>query len=112
MKIRIGFVSNSSSCSFLINNHTSQPLSLREFVEEVIYLVDDFNREYDWNHVTHEDVLAAVACYEAEGPLVPGQNIRDFGDEDGNELGKVFDYMLRDSGHSKRFGWCLYRMNR
>lgn len=105
MKIRAGFVSNSSSTSFYIYNKTIEPLPLIEFVRENIHLVDWFNREYDWHNFTHEEALAAVKCYDYV--LQPGQNVCDFGDEEGNTLGTIFDYALRSGGSSKRFGWCL-----
>ena len=107
MKTRSGFVSNSSSCSFLINNHTSQPLTLRDFVLEVFFLVDEYNREMHLD-IAQEDILRAVRCYDRFGPLLPGNNYRKFGNEDDNPLGQIFDYKLRQGGHSKRFGWCLH----
>jgi hypothetical protein len=35
-----------------------------------------------------------------------------FGDEDGDVIGNVFDYMLRDGGKSKNFKWKISEMLR
>lgn len=105
MKTHLGFISNSSSTSFIITNKTIHPLPLREFVEENIHLVDDFNKMYTWHNYKAEELLEAVKNYDYI--LKPGQNTCEFGDEDGNVLGEVYDYILQESGSSKRFGWCF-----
>ena len=43
MKTRTGFVSNSSSTSFIITNKTAQPVNLVEFVIENKHLIDEFS---------------------------------------------------------------------
>ena len=48
MKTRNGFVSNSSSTSFVVVNKTSKPLTLLDFVEENPQLVKEWNEEYDY----------------------------------------------------------------
>ena len=110
MKTRTGFVANSSSTSFVIENRTAERLRLVDFVQENIHLVAEFNRHYNWHNYTEEEALAAVGNYPEW--LEPGDNICTFGDEDGNVLGNIYDYILRDSGSSERFSWCFYEMNR
>ena len=106
MKSRSGFVSNSSSTSFIITNKTDKALPLLEFVQENLNLIDEFNREYNWHNYTYADALESVGCYDYT--LHPGKNQCIFGDEDGNPLGNIYDYALRDGGSSARFSWKFY----
>lgn len=107
MKLRSGFVSNSSSTSFYIHNKTYEPLHLIEFVRENIGLVDKYNSAYGYcAQYTHEEVLHAATLSMYDLTLAPGgDNVVTFGDEQGNPLGTVMDYMLRNGGKSTRFGW-------
>ena len=112
MKTRKGFVSNSSSSSFIITNKTDKDLTLTEFVKEFgKHLVETFNRSYDYKH-TYKEVLLNAKKRDKEGYtyheepnweskvrkayFLVGENIVSFGDDDGDTLGAVFDYMLRD----------------
>lgn len=103
MKDRSGFVSNSSSTSFIITNKTNKALPLLEFVQENLDLIDEFNLEYNWHNYSYADALGSVGCYDYI--LCPGKNECTFGDEDGNPLGNIYDYALRDGGSSERFSW-------
>jgi hypothetical protein len=109
-KFRNGFVSNSSSTSFIINNKTDRYLTLVEFVEENPQLVDQFNVEYDWNSFTQSEMLQDAK--RRNQIFKPGESIEAYGDEDGDTLGHVFDYILRDGGDSKSFTWSFYEYNR
>jgi len=110
MKIRNGFVSNSSSTSFIITNHSEKELTLLDFVMENPNIVKDFNKEYDWNNCTLDEM---IECAINRNEIFnPGKNIKTYGDEDGDVLGKVFDYMLRYKGESKNFSWIFYEYNR
>lgn len=112
MKIRNGFVSNSSTSSFLIYNKTDKTLSLTDFVmENGQELLNDYIHEYCWSNVkeyyTFEKMLEAVKNYnyvftpKSSTPVC-------FGDEHGNVLGAVFDYMLRDGKQeSLNFKWVM-----
>ena len=114
MKTRNGFVSNSSSTSFMIVNKTKEPLPLSEFVKENPKLIEKFRSRYSWNTsdggYTQE---ALIKSAEESGVVIkPGQDFYTFGDEQGTLVGEVFDYILRDGGWSDRFEWAFYEYNR
>jgi len=103
MKVREGFVSNSSSSSFLITNTSGKTKTLVDFVEENPQLVERFNWQYDYKH-TQEEMLEGAKDLGVE--FSPGEEKKCvFGDEDGTVIGKVFDYILRGGGRSDSFSW-------
>lgn len=107
MKSRQGFVSNSSSSSFIIINKTAKQLSLVDFVIENSYLLGLFLDEYecykeDKNYTI--DKLLEDARKRNEY-FNSGSNSVSYGDEDGDTIGTVFDYILRDGGNSLSFEW-------
>ena len=114
MKIRQGFVSNSSSTSFIITNLTNKNLKLKDFVEENPKVVEEFRKEFDWH--TEEDGYTQKNMLDCainrNTNIKPGDNKMSFGDEDGDILGCVFDYSLRYGGGSKRFKWKFHEMLR
>jgi hypothetical protein len=110
MKVRGGFISNSSSTSFVIFNKTGEILSLAEFVKENAYLVGQYGEEYRWGRQEtpegQAEILEKMKLDASALPaLSPGENPVIFGDEDGSTIGAVYDYMLRDGGDSERFKW-------
>lgn len=108
MKIRSGFVSNSSSCSFTIINRSDHVLTLADFVWENPELIEQYNSEYGWGDPsefdTQEDLLKSAK--ENNITFDPRQpKVCIFGDEQGTLIGRVFDYILRDGGSSRNFRW-------
>ena len=141
MIIRDGFVSNSSSTSFIIENKTKERLHLCEFIKENSHLIKEFEKEYSpiigeefWKshkderlHLKNLEDVINLMCQEAKEmeesrgmswspkktkALAPGENSVQFGDEQGTLLGEIYDYILRDGGESKRFKWRFDFYNR
>lgn len=123
VKTRHGFVSNSSSTSFVIYNKTDKRLDLEEFVKENPQLVKEYDEEYELDNLTIEEAFHQMILEARERMdyskkkdrtqrLKPGPNIIQFGDEEGTTLGRVYDYILRDGGESKRFRWWFDSFNR
>ena len=111
--IRRGFVSNSSSTSFIVNNKTDEDLTLLDFVKENPQLVSDFIEQYSWHEENRYNQEVMIQCAESRGTVInSGKNIMTFGDEDGDVLGVVFDYMLRDGGNSESFSWKFHEFRR
>lgn len=110
MKLKLGFISNSSSTAFMITNTSNVKKSLVDFVIENMQLLEQFKDEYDYHDdpsLTEVKLLESAAAenYDFE----PGEQKRCvFGDEDGTLIGKVYDYILRDGGVSKNFEWHFY----
>lgn len=109
MKFRIGFVSNSSSTAFMITNLTDEVKTLLDFVEETPWIIEDYLKDYG-------DCVAAEGRKEhTQEKLIESAKMRvrdskgdgsytwepheskycSFGDEDGDLIGRVYDYMLR-----------------
>jgi len=106
MKIRNGFVSNSSSCAFIITNKTDEKLTLVDFVLENPQLIIEFREEYPWyDPMEYNQGQLVLSAEQNNETIPPGTQRMIFGDEDGTMVGRVFDYILRDGGESKRFIW-------
>jgi len=111
MKTRNGFVSNSSSTSFIITSLTDETKNIADFVKENPQLIDEFNENYGYSY-SFEDVFDS-AKDDCEDILDPNsETIVVFGDEDGTTVGHIFDYILRDGGESESFKWKFYQYNR
>jgi hypothetical protein len=114
MKTRFSLVSNSSSTSFVIKNISDKSLTIVDFVKENPQLIKEFLRKYDWyekdEKFTQDNLIdSAINRFgsdPAEYTFKPKKGkVVVFGDEEGDLIGHVFDYILRDGGKSKNFEW-------
>ena len=103
MKVREGFVSNSSSSSFIITNKSNKVLTLIDFVKENPQLVEQWNSEYHYDN-TQEELLESARNNNNDFPAKSSDEYV-FGDESGTLIGRIFDYILRDGGESENFSW-------
>lgn len=118
MKIRNGFVSNSSSTVYIITNRTFVDVDLVQFVKENPQVVDEWNDVYGEYEQQRCKVDDLVKVAEQKNIIwKPGERkVLEFGDHDGTyaytPLGVVFDYCLRSGGKSKSFEWKFLEFNR
>lgn len=114
MKIRAGFVSNSSSTAYMMTNLTNKVKTLIDFVNETPELIENFlidygegtTREYR-KELTQENLLASAQKRIEEKPdaytwLPHEAKYTVFGDEEGDLIGRVYDYMLRGEDLSEQ----------
>ena len=128
MKIRKNFVSNSSSTSFIITNHSGQDKTLVDFVKENPQIIEEYRDEYVfcWKNCYvlksvkyvkkikkdpldeyngYNQTALILSAENRDTKIPPGSREYIFGDEDGDLIGQIFDYMLREGGRSESFSW-------
>lgn len=101
MKIRTAFVSNSSATSFIFTNLTGEQKTLVDFVLETPHLIAKFIEEYgncisDKRKVRYTQEQLILEAEEHNITFEPNESKElVFGDEDGDVIGHVYDYILR-----------------
>lgn len=115
MKIRYGWISNSSSTSFLIKNLTNEPKTMLDFAKETLYLVDEHNKKYGYEIHTYDAYLKDAQEEYDNYIWKPNETIVCvFGDEHGTTMGAILDYMLRDDKNytADSFEWNFHEYYR
>lgn len=105
MKIRKGFVSNSSSTAFMIINLTDEEKTLVDLVTETPQLIKQYKEQYpceDDDRYSQGHLL--ISAEENNITFKPREEkVCIFGDEQDTLIGAVYDYILRDGVDSPSF---------
>lgn len=118
MKIRRGFVSNSSSSSFAITNKTGQEMTLKDFFlqykEQITKLLTEHSYwkwEYEHGYLSWEKLITGAEELDKEdGGFLPGMPIsRSYTNESGNPtdgfLRSFFDVVEPFEGWDWKLEW-------
>lgn len=89
----------------MITNTTDHPLTLEDFVKENPHLVKRYNDYYESDEGFTQEMMIIDAIRRGMTFMPHEKTVAIFGDSQGDTLGWVFDYMLRDGGKSKSFRW-------
>lgn len=105
MKTRSGFVSNSSSSSFIITNLTNQEKTLVDFIRDNPGLLKTFVGDDKWySDYTDEVVEDSAEKYNKTFP--PGEEVRcSFTNEGGSKVETMLRHMLEVTEDKETDEW-------
>jgi len=105
MKIRKGFISNSSATAFMITNLTDEEKTLIDLVTETPWLIKEYKEQYDCeDDDRYSQGHLLVSAEENNITFKPREaKVCIFGDEQDTLIGAVYDYILRDGADSPSF---------
>lgn len=116
MKMRSDFVTNSSSTCYVIKNKSDSRKNIVDFFKENPDLIKQFNDEYGYDYTLEQVLKDAQKRVDEKDKdcrfRSKEQSYVQFGDEDGDSVGCILDYILRDGGESKSFSWKFDSYNR
>ena len=101
MKIRLDFVTNSSSIAYIVRNRTKQKNTMLDFAKEVIHMLDSYNEDHDFPVTREEYLKEAEDSGWSVGPNGKSELVLHWED---NLLGIVLTEYL-GSGGSQSFSW-------
>lgn len=99
MRVKIEFVTNSSSTCYLVQNISkTDNLTARAFIDSIWPHIQDEMKYHEYNY-TKEEILKSLIEEDKSfrDPIPPGgQEYMIWGDEQDTIVGRVFDYVLRE----------------
>ncbi len=107
MKFRSKFVSNSSSCSFIVTNKTSADLDYSELVRDLKSVVQLYLSEYEDIHEIKNYNGVIESAKRKKYIFKAKSNVQvEFGDNHGDFMeivGAAVDYFIKETFESDRF---------
>ena len=102
MKIRLDFVTNSSSIAYVIRNRTNKEKTMLDFAKEIIHMLDQYNEDNSEFPVTREEYLDEAEDYGwSVGPNSEAEIVLHW---ENDFLGIILTQYL-GHGSSESFSW-------